>query len=501
MNYKLIASVMLLGGLTVLVGQVAADGEADEANGPIDLTKTDGAKGGYAFGGDIGPDVAVSRLGLTSGGTGTDDFDYYGAATDPQTGTMTRAFAMASTSCNVGDETAEWISGSTGRHPVIAQNIFRLHDGKFEQIGYSWMKHSFCAVSETTCGTCQATSCSTLGIGCADTYWAGLNDGAGGGPKWNINPQGLGLNGTTAATHLTPHPFPAPQGPTAIRGRLQIHDEDIINNTDADYFAEVQYVTHDEELRNRHNNASWREVQVFNTAIVGVGTGQATVQFEQPAIRAWKDKDPEVTIIDVDVPEEGRFHLAYRVYDNGDGTWNYEYALHNLNSDRAARSFMVPHGANVQRSAIGFNDIHTHSAGGNNDPYYDTTDWAITEGPTSTRWTTDAWADNQLANAVRWGTLYNYRFTANTPPETGEAVIGLYKPGTPTELTVANVLVPSAGELCPADFDGNGAIDINDLLQLLAAWGDCPGCIEDLNFDGVVDIQDLLDLLAVWGPC
>jgi serine protease AprX len=55
----------------------------------------------------------------------------------------------------------------------------------------------------------------------------------------------------------------------------------------------------------------------------------------------------------------------------------------------------------------------------------------------------------------------------------------------------------------PGDVNGDGAVDINDLLQLLAAWGDCPDppadCPEDLNDDGVVDIFDLLELLANWG--
>jgi hypothetical protein len=54
---------------------------------------------------------------------------------------------------------------------------------------------------------------------------------------------------------------------------------------------------------------------------------------------------------------------------------------------------------------------------------------------------------------------------------------------------------------CPADLDGDGVVNVFDLLQLLGAWGGCPGCPEDLNGDGVVKVFDLLDLLAVWGPC
>ncbi|MHC5024093.1 MAG: multicopper oxidase domain-containing protein [Planctomycetota bacterium] len=67
---------------------------------------------------------------------------------------------------------------------------------------------------------------------------------------------------------------------------------------------------------------------------------------------------------------------------------------------------------------------------------------------------------------------------------------------------------------CPEDTDRNGSVDIVDLLDLLALWGDCPEpcsllgevqdpdtCPGDTNRDCVVDIIDLLNLLAAWGPC
>lgn len=54
---------------------------------------------------------------------------------------------------------------------------------------------------------------------------------------------------------------------------------------------------------------------------------------------------------------------------------------------------------------------------------------------------------------------------------------------------------------CPADLDGNDAVDITDFLALLAAWGTDPGGPPDLDGDGVVGIADFLALLAAWGPC
>ena len=57
-----------------------------------------------------------------------------------------------------------------------------------------------------------------------------------------------------------------------------------------------------------------------------------------------------------------------------------------------------------------------------------------------------------------------------------------------------------AGDPCPADVNGDGTVDVLDLLAVLAAWG-APGGPEDINGDGVVDVQDLLQLLSAWGPC
>ncbi len=53
---------------------------------------------------------------------------------------------------------------------------------------------------------------------------------------------------------------------------------------------------------------------------------------------------------------------------------------------------------------------------------------------------------------------------------------------------------------CPGDFDGDGGVGANDLLAMLAAWGQSDPDM-DFNGDGVVNVPDLLDLLAFWGDC
>lgn len=60
------------------------------------------------------------------------------------------------------------------------------------------------------------------------------------------------------------------------------------------------------------------------------------------------------------------------------------------------------------------------------------------------------------------------------------------------------------GGLIEGDLDGNGTVDVSDLLTLLAGWGPCPdpcgpSCTADLDGDCQVGVTDLLSLLANWG--
>ncbi|MCH2133916.1 MAG: hypothetical protein MK116_09220 [Phycisphaerales bacterium] len=48
----------------------------------------------------------------------------------------------------------------------------------------------------------------------------------------------------------------------------------------------------------------------------------------------------------------------------------------------------------------------------------------------------------------------------------------------------------------PGDIDGNGVVNVDDLLQLLSEYGSCfGGCASDLNEDGTTGVDDLLLLL------
>ncbi|MBT7658315.1 MAG: hypothetical protein HN568_07915, partial [Phycisphaerae bacterium] len=60
-------------------------------------------------------------------------------------------------------------------------------------------------------------------------------------------------------------------------------------------------------------------------------------------------------------------------------------------------------------------------------------------------------------------------------------------------------LFPEQDASVPGDLNGDGTVDVNDLLVIIAGWGVCSGeCPADLSGDGLVDVSDILLLLSYW---
>lgn len=60
------------------------------------------------------------------------------------------------------------------------------------------------------------------------------------------------------------------------------------------------------------------------------------------------------------------------------------------------------------------------------------------------------------------------------------------------------------GDGCEGDTNGDGQVDLFDLLEVLTTWGSCPDkgdCPGDLDGDGFVGVIDLIIVLINFGPC
>jgi len=406
-------------------------------------------------------------------------------------GRTVMAYAIGTTSCNIGTAQLEWFAQPDNRHPFIPMNAFRYNNGRFAQIGMSWGKHGFTALQGTLCGACQASSTGNyLGIGCSDPYSSSLNGGQSGlGTRKEVN----AATGTFPGTYNSGMPSAA----ATIGRRLQIDSTflDPALNDGAQYFFEAQYVhQQDATAGNKMNNASYRPFTVgsLSSGAYTLTLTGATIQ-QKPAIEAWPLVDTNASLASVDVPSDGRFIAGVSVRSNGNGTWRYEYAVHNLNSDRSGQSFSVPVPAGVTITNIGFKDIDYHSG----DPY-SPTDWTGAVAGGAVTWAGGTHSQSANSNALRFATMYNFWFDANTAPQVVNATIGLFKPatvGAPTSVTVASK-GPSAPSN-PADLNGDGTVGGDDLATLLSNWG--TGGLGDITGNGIVDAEDLAALLSAWG--
>jgi hypothetical protein len=348
------------------------------------------------------------------------------------------AYSIGANACNRGDAPLNWCDQASGcapgaatnDHPVIAQNLYRLKNGRFDQIGMSWLKHGFASLNgpDARCAGAAGQACqpppageNQLGVGCVDPYVAFQNGSPPLGRRSEVN----------ATTGTYPFPYSTVTATQVYDQRIKVLTMalDPALNIGATYWAEVHYISpHDALAGNGLNNASYRQVTVGASPNYPL-TMTGTFFERQPAINAWKMQDPIVTLINVDVPGTvaERFHVGRKVTDLGGGLWHYEYAVHNLNSDRGARAFEVEFPGAVSFTNVGFKDIDSHSG----EPY-STLDWTVFSSGGLLSWATDTFATDPNANALRWGTMYNFWFDADQPP-TGSILhtVELFKTGDP----------------------------------------------------------------------
>jgi hypothetical protein len=105
------------------------------------------------------------------------------------------------------------------------------------------------------------------------------------------------------------------------------------------------------------------------------------------------------------------------------------------------------------------------------------------------------WFNRANGTATSSGTVSGGGVQTFTPPFGGDAVLFVFDPD------AAPPPPPPPGNTV-GDLDGNGVVNLADLLILVNAWGTCPTppdpCIADLSGNGTVGLEDLLILLNHW---
>jgi len=230
---------------------------------------------------------------------------------------------------------------------------------------------------------------------------------------------------------------------TSHRVTVAMSGLDTTQNPGATYFAEGQYVTPHEYAWcqanpgqcNMYNNVSYRQFSVSGTTHFTFSPVGSTVQ-KNPAIFAWTGAT--INKIEPDAGNDGIAFVGYRVTNPSTGIWHYEYAIYNENLDRAIQSFAVPTGRRIRN--IGFHAPPQEPGWANDGTVgntgYSSTPWTSVVTGGSLTWSCETLAQNPNANAIRWGTLYNFRFDSNRPPQAEFAVIGFFKTGVPITVPI-----------------------------------------------------------------
>ncbi len=86
------------------------------------------------------------------------------------------------------------------------------------------------------------------------------------------------------------------------------------------------------------------------------------------------------------------------------------------------------------------------------------------------------------------------------PGDVAQVVLAMELVGFADSLSISGTLVARGdAKQTPGDVNGDGYVNVDDLLVVISQWGPCSGCSGDLNEDGVVGVDDLLVILAHWG--
>jgi hypothetical protein len=346
--------------------------------------------------------------------------------------------SFSTTSWNIGTIPLDWYRYPEWRHPFIARNFYRISDSRIEQIGEGGIKHGFYAASSDDChGTCDGIQGTQLGVGCTDTYGAGTSaDQKSLGPRYEINPWDGFYSPATSHLRVVPNQQHDPPHNT-VTHLLRVHDADL--NVQDSYILEGYYV-HYQDM-NPMNSAAWKPVKV-----IGLGSG-GTWNFQMDdeaapnigfAIDAWRGAKETVIAESNPVVKgkspDGRSILAAKPQKLQNGLWRYEYAILNVDMDRQIGSLEIPipQGTTVT-------DITFHSPEHDGEVYNsvggtktDSAEWSKEGKLSSIAWKT-------TTNPLRWGTLYNFGFTADSGPADVNVVVGLFKPGSINSLSVSTL--------------------------------------------------------------
>ena len=391
---------------------------------------------------------------------------------------------------------------------------------RIQQVARSGMfQHFFLLSSFEPCLTCSPTNGDALGRGCSHFVSPGLS-AVSKYPRSLVKPS----CGCFAWDRYIPsgndrsnllYIDPCLRSNTSCGDIDGDGDEDFQDYTSRRFFIESYTVSPDD--------ATYQNIRYLasHAEVVHLNLNQQISTACRPTITRLADLDdhndgdgrPGYMVKEMSVTESdiatGVYIVAGDAFDNEDGTWSYEYAVWNHNSDAAMGSFAVPVPASATITSWDFDGVDSPRSGLElyGDESGHRADWNIERAGDTIRFSTTPFLGEPdqvkypkgvLPNPLEWGSMYNFRFTCDVPPtEESSVELGLFRMAAFGETTMVG---PSITSTCLGDVNGDGQVDAADLGLLLGAWN-TSNPETDINGDGNTDASDLGLVLGAWGKC
>jgi hypothetical protein len=337
---------------------------------------------------------------------------------------------------NVGTADVPWHRQFTGpeapysndQHPFLNWSMYREVDGRFEQIGYSGVKHAFLTINSNCTINCGDSH--ILWLGCEDVYGVGNNDSSFDlGPRAEISADtGVWEN---CGSFFDPKPCTGNHQNSSNgtdENRMTIYESDLTDPDNSGIYMQAWYLIRDDI--NIFNTMGYRPLSPVAS---GNGWNMGAGSFTNGA--ALDNYMPPNTMDTMQASSriktgEGQFTVAMKVADLGNGMYRYNYSVENYEFDPRFISFNIP----LSDSSVMADTVFS-------DPDHDlANDWQFVRNNNVLT------IQGNVNNEQDWGMLFSFSFTTDTAPEQGVFTIDVANPVINSILN-ATVLVPEANDL------------------------------------------------------